>query len=45
MEACFFGGLTEKEAGVVLQLPLRTIQREWSLARAWLFRELSGAGW
>jgi RNA polymerase sigma factor (TIGR02999 family) len=39
----FFGGLSEDETSVVLQLPLRTIQREWSLARAWLFRELSGA--
>ena len=44
VEARFFGGLTEDEASVVLQLPLRTIQREWSLARAWLFRELSGPG-
>ncbi len=43
VEARFFGGLSEDEASVVLQLPLRTIQREWSLARAWLFRELSGA--
>jgi RNA polymerase sigma factor (TIGR02999 family) len=43
VEARFFGGLSEDETSVVLQLPLRTIQREWSLARAWLFRELSGA--
>jgi RNA polymerase sigma-70 factor, ECF subfamily len=44
VEARFFGGLSEDETSVVMQLPLRTIQREWSLARAWLFRELSGPG-
>lgn len=42
VELRFFGGLSEAEAAQVLNSSLRTVQREWSLARAWLFRELSG---
>jgi len=42
VEVRFFGGLNEEETAEVLQLSLRTVQREWSLARAWLFRELGG---
>jgi RNA polymerase sigma-70 factor (ECF subfamily) len=42
VELRFFGGLTEEEIVEVLGIPLRTIQREWSLARSWLFRELRG---
>jgi RNA polymerase sigma-70 factor (ECF subfamily) len=41
VELRFFGGLSEAEAAQVLNSSLRTIQREWNLARAWLFRELS----
>ena len=44
VELRFFGGLTETEAAEVLNLSVRTVQREWSLARAWLFRELTGDG-
>ena len=43
VELRFFGGLTETEAAEVLNISVRTVQREWSLARAWLFRELTGA--
>lgn len=43
VELRFFGGLTEEETAEVLKIPLRTLQREWSLARAWLFRALSVA--
>jgi RNA polymerase sigma-70 factor, ECF subfamily len=42
VELRFFGGLTEEEAAEVMGVSVRTIQREWSLARAWLFRELAG---
>ena len=42
VELRFFGGLTETEAAEVLNMSVRTVQREWSLARAWLFRELTG---
>jgi RNA polymerase sigma-70 factor, ECF subfamily len=41
VELRFFGGLSEEETAEVLQVSLRTVQREWSLARAWLYRELS----
>jgi RNA polymerase sigma-70 factor (ECF subfamily) len=44
VELRFFGGLTETEAAEVLNMSVRTVQREWSLARAWLFRELTGDG-
>ena len=42
VELRFFGGLTAAETAEVMNTSLRTINREWSLARAWLFRELSG---
>ncbi|MFN8002295.1 MAG: sigma-70 family RNA polymerase sigma factor [Acidobacteriota bacterium] len=41
VELRFFGGLTEEEAADALQISLRTLQREWSLARAWLYNELN----
>jgi RNA polymerase sigma-70 factor (ECF subfamily) len=42
VELRFFGGLTAEEAGEVLGVSVRTVHREWDLARAWLFRELHG---
>jgi RNA polymerase sigma-70 factor, ECF subfamily len=41
VELKFFGGLSEAEIAEVLGLSLRTVQREWSLARAWLYNELA----
>jgi RNA polymerase sigma-70 factor, ECF subfamily len=43
VELRFFGGLTEEETAQVLGTPLRTIQREWNFARAWLFRQLQSS--
>ena len=40
IELRFFAGLTAQEAADLLGTSLRTVNREWSLARAWLFREL-----
>jgi RNA polymerase sigma-70 factor (ECF subfamily) len=40
VELRFFGGLSEEETAEVLSTSLRTVQREWNIARAWLFREL-----
>lgn len=40
VELRYFGGLSVEETASVLQLSARTINREWSLAQAWLFREL-----
>jgi RNA polymerase sigma-70 factor (ECF subfamily) len=41
VELRFFGGLTIEETSEVLDLSPATIKREWSTARAWLYRELS----
>lgn len=40
VEMRFFGGLTEEEIAEVLGLSVRTIKREWSLAKAWLYDQL-----
>lgn len=40
-ELRFFGGLSVEETGAVLQVSPVTVMREWRLAKAWLFRELS----
>jgi RNA polymerase sigma factor (TIGR02999 family) len=40
-ELRFFGGLSLKEAGEVLDISLATVEREWQVARAWLFDALS----
>jgi RNA polymerase sigma factor (TIGR02999 family) len=37
-----FGGLSLEEAAHVLDVSVGTVRRDWSLAQAWLFRELSG---
>ncbi len=42
IELRYFGGLSVEETAEVLQISTRTVKREWSLAQAWLFRELSG---
>jgi RNA polymerase sigma factor (TIGR02999 family) len=44
VEMRFFGGLENAEIGTVLELSERTVEREWSYARAWLRRELTRAG-
>ena len=36
----FFGGLTIEETAEVLGVSHATVEREWSLARAWLWREM-----
>jgi len=43
VEMRFFGGLENAEIGAVLELSERTVEREWSYARAWLRRELTRA--
>jgi RNA polymerase sigma factor (TIGR02999 family) len=40
-ELRFFGGLSLKEAGEVLNISLTTAERDWQVARAWLFDALS----
>jgi RNA polymerase sigma factor (TIGR02999 family) len=40
IELRFFAGLTVEETAHVLGRSPRTVKREWSLAKAWLYREL-----
>jgi RNA polymerase sigma factor (TIGR02999 family) len=42
VELRFFGGLSVDETAEVLKTSPRTVKREWGLARAWLYCELSG---
>jgi RNA polymerase sigma factor (TIGR02999 family) len=37
----FFAGLSVQETATLLGISDRTVRREWALARAWLFRNLS----
>jgi len=40
VELRFFGGLTVEETAEVLHISPATVKREWSTAKAWLYREL-----
>lgn len=42
VELRFFGGLDVKETAAALDVSAQTVQRDWRLAKMWLFRELSG---
>ena len=44
VELRYFGGLNEEEVAEVLKVSSRTVRTDWSLARAWLYRELSRRG-
>ncbi len=41
VELRYFGGLTEEETAELLDVSVRTVKREWSMARAWLYAELT----
>ncbi|MFN7948331.1 MAG: sigma-70 family RNA polymerase sigma factor [Blastocatellia bacterium] len=41
VELRFFGGLSNEETAEVLKVSVGTVRRDWSLAQAWLYRELS----
>jgi RNA polymerase sigma factor (TIGR02999 family) len=40
VEMRFFGGLTTEETANALDISVATVKRDWSMARAWLMREL-----
>jgi RNA polymerase sigma factor (TIGR02999 family) len=40
VEYRFFGGLTEPDIARVLGVTVRTVQRDWVKARAWLYQEI-----
>jgi RNA polymerase sigma-70 factor (ECF subfamily) len=42
VELRFFGGLSVEETAEVLKVSAVTVMRDWSTARAWLYREMSG---
>ena len=41
VELRFFGGLSTEETAEVLDISPRTVKREWRLAKAWLYHELT----
>jgi RNA polymerase sigma factor (TIGR02999 family) len=43
VEMRFFGGLNVEETADVLKVSTATVMRDWSTAKAWLYRELAGA--
>lgn len=42
VELRYFAGLTVEEAAEVLQMSARSVARQWTWARAWLYGELEG---
>jgi RNA polymerase sigma factor (sigma-70 family) len=40
VELRFFGGLSAEQTAEVLGVSLATVKREWSLAKAWLRRDI-----
>jgi RNA polymerase sigma factor (TIGR02999 family) len=44
IECRFFGGLSFEETAAALDVSIRTVKRDWILGRAWLHREIRGAG-
>lgn len=40
VELRYFGGMNNKEAAEVLRVSETTVERDWRLAKAWLYREL-----
>lgn len=44
VELRFFGGLSMERVAELTDLPLRTVERDWTTARAWLRAELAEPG-
>jgi RNA polymerase sigma factor (TIGR02999 family) len=43
VELRYFAGFSASETAAALEVSLATVNRDWAMARAWLFRELGGA--
>jgi len=41
VELKFFGGLSNEDTSAVLGVSTSTVKRDWTVARAWLYRELN----
>jgi len=44
VELRYFGGLSNEEIARVLKISENTVTRDWNLARAWLYQQLTGSG-
>ena len=44
VELRYFGGLSIEETAAVLNTSVATANRQWRMARAWLYGEITGAG-
>jgi DNA-directed RNA polymerase specialized sigma24 family protein len=44
VELRYFGGLSVEETATVLRISPETVLRDWKMAKAWLFRELTPKG-
>ena len=44
VELRYFGGMSVEETAAALGLSPATVKRAWTIARAWLYRELGGSG-
>jgi len=42
VELKFFGGMTTEETAEVMEISVATVEREWVVARAWLYRAVAG---
>jgi len=43
VELRYFGGLNNEEIAGVLKISENTVTRDWNMARAWLYQELTGS--
>ena len=43
VELRFFGGLSMDETALALDVSVRTVHNDWIVARAWLYRALTGS--
>src|SRR2546427_10523418 len=41
VELRFFGDLSEEETGEVLGSSVRTVKRDWMMAKAWLYQQIT----
>jgi DNA-directed RNA polymerase specialized sigma24 family protein len=44
VEMRFFGGLSNEETAEALGVSVRTVKRDWTMAKLWLARELKKSG-
>ena len=43
VEMRYFGGLSAKEIALILGTTEPTVRRDWTIARAWLYRRMEGS--